>query len=127
MKSTPPRSGYAMLLVIAFLVLFLSLLSLAYSQMATALRAEAAHAQQVRRDEGSIHALARALALLETGFPPSDPYVCGVTINTSRGASSFTITFASEGANSWSVHSAPTGAIENPPPMPSTFAPQPGP
>ena len=77
---------------------------------------------QSRRDEGSIQALARGLALLETGFPPSDPYMGGVIINTSTGPRSFTVTFASEGGNNWSVLSTPTAANENPPTMPSTFA-----
>jgi hypothetical protein len=127
MKATATRPGYAMMLVLVFLMLFLSLLSLAYRQMGAALRAEAARARQARRDEGSIQALARGLALLETGFPASDPYVCAVIINTSAGANSFTVTFASEGGNNWSVHSAPTAPNENPSPMPSTFASQPAP
>ena len=46
-------------LVLVFLVLFLSVLSVAYCQMAAALRAETARSLQARRDEGSIHALAR--------------------------------------------------------------------
>ena len=118
-----PRFGYALMLVLVFLVLFLSVLSVAYCQMAAALRAETARSLQARRDEGSIHALARGLALLETGLPPSDPYVCGVMIDTSAGARSFTVSFASEGGTYWTVCSTPTAANETPPSMPSTFAP----
>jgi predicted small integral membrane protein len=123
MKKSASRTGYAMLLVVGFLVLFLSLLSLAYSQMAAAVRAQTARALQIRRDEGCVCALARGLALLETGSPPSDPYVCSVVINTSAGPRSFTVTFASEGVNSWSVSSVPTAPNAIPPPMPGTFAP----
>ena len=117
------RFGYAMMLVLVFLVLFLALWSLAYQQMAAALRADTARALQIRRDEGSIPALARGLALLETGYPPSNPYICGVIINTSAGPRSFTVTFASAGDSIWSVQSTPTAVNDNPPTMPSTFGP----
>ncbi len=123
MKMNRTQGGYAMMLVLVFIVLFLSLCSLAYRHSAAALRVESARSLQIQRDEGSIHALARALALLETGAPPSDPYVCGVTIDTSTGPRSFTVTFASEGTNNWSVRSAATEPNENPQPMPSSFAP----
>jgi hypothetical protein len=123
MQPRSPRGGYAMLLVVGFLVLFLALLSMAGSQLGAALRAQSARALQFQRDEGPLCALARGLALLETGLPPVSPYACGVTINTSTGPSSFTVTFTSTGTNSWSVNSAPTAANDNPPPMPSTFGP----
>ena len=123
MRQRSRRGGYAMLLVTGFLVLFLSLLSLAYSQLAAAIRIQTACALQSQRDQGSLPALARGLALLETGSPPSNPYVCAVTINTPTGPCSFTVTFASTGPNNWSVSSAPTAATDNPVPMPNTFAP----
>jgi hypothetical protein len=118
-----PRPGYALMLTLVFVVLFLALLGVAYRQMAAALRTESVRSQQVERDEGSVHALARGLTLLETGLPPSTPYVCGVTIQTSTGPRSFTVTFVSEGGTNWSVRSTPTLPGENPPPMPSTFGP----
>lgn len=123
MKLHRERAGYAMLLVLLFLVLMFSLMALAYGQLGAALRLETARAQQTQRDEGSLQALAKGLALLETGLPPTDPYVCGVVVTTSTGTSSFTVTFTSEGGNNWSVHSAPTVVSENPQPMPSSFAP----
>jgi hypothetical protein len=123
MKHHRERAGYAMLLVLLFLVLMFSLMAFAYGQLGAALRLETARAQQMQRDEGSIQALGKGLALLETGLPPTDPYVCGVAVNTSTGSSSFTVTFRSEGGNHWSVHSAPTTASENPQPMPVSFAP----
>ena len=64
MRPTSARSGYAMMLVLVFIVLFLALLGVAYRQTAAALRIESVRSLQIQRDEGSIHALARALALL---------------------------------------------------------------
>jgi hypothetical protein len=124
MKHKPNRAGYAMLLVLAFLVVFFSLLAMTYSQLASSLRVEAVRAKQLQREEGSLHALARGLALLETGYPSTDPYVCGVTIDTSTGSHSFTVTFASEGGGAWSLHSAPTAVGQNPEAMPLEFTSQ---
>jgi hypothetical protein len=121
MKREIKRPGYAMLLVLVFLILMTSLLALAYGQLASVLNNERVRAQQVQRDTGSTQAVASALALLETGFPPSSPYTCDVTINTSAGASSFTVIFTSQGANVWSVNSAPSVPGDGNPPMPSTF------
>jgi hypothetical protein len=110
-----------MLMVILFLVLMFSLLSLGYSQLGSALRAEAARAQQVQRDEGTIPVLAMALALLETGLPPVSPYVCGTSVTTSTGTFAFTVTFTSLGNNTWSVQSSPTAVGDSPQPMPNSF------
>lgn len=123
MRTKSARSGFAMMLVLVFIVLFLTMLGVACRRTAAALRIESVRALQVQRDEGSLHALARGLALLETGLPPSDPYACGVVIDTSEGARSFTVTFTSEGGNNWSVTSSPTGAGEAPPAMPVVFTP----
>jgi hypothetical protein len=117
------RRGYAILLVLVFVLLFLSLLGVVYRQATAALLIETAHAQQVQRDEVSVHAVARGVKLLETGLPPSNPYVCGGTIPTSTGPRSFTVTFTSLGGTNWSIHAAPTQASEAPPPMPSKFGP----
>lgn len=118
-----PRAGYAMLLVLAFILLFLALLGVAYRQLGAAVRIETTRVLQVQRDEGSLHALARGVALLETGLPPTSPYVGAVTITTTTGPVSYTVTFLSEGSTSWSVAVVPTAAAENPPALPTTFAP----
>jgi hypothetical protein len=120
---TSPRSGYAMVLVLVCMVLFFSLWSVAYRHTAAALRIEAVHALQTQRDEGSIQALAKGLALLETGQPATSPYVCGVTMRTSTGMRSYTVTFTSEGQNRWSVAATPTSPGDNPRPMPATLGP----
>lgn len=118
----PARRGYAMVLVLLFLVLFQALLGVAYREMAAALRIVSVQAIQAQRDEGSVHALARAMALLETGLPPANPYVCGATIETSAGPRSFRVTFTLEAGTTWSVRSAPASPDESLLPMPGTFA-----
>ncbi len=134
MRPTSSRSGYAMMLVLVFIVLFLSLFGVAFRQTAAALRIETVRELQILRDEGSLHALARALALLETGHPPYDPYVCGVTIatpsdprsqtNTPPFTTRFTVTFTSVvGTNNWDVRSFPTPQYQDPLLMPSSFLP----
>jgi hypothetical protein len=120
-----PRRGYAMLMALVFIALLLSLYSVAYRDLGAALRIETVRTLQRQRDEGSLQALARGLTLLETGLPPQDPYVCAVTLDTSSGERSFTVTFAWEGDNRWSVHAAPTQPLEYPEPMPVTFAQEP--
>jgi hypothetical protein len=117
------RNGYAILVIVLFLVLFLAFLGVAYRQTATALRIETVRSQQALRDQGSIPAAARGVALLETGFPPTSPYACGVTINAPGGPLSYAVTFTQEGTNAWAVSVAPATATEDLPLMPSTFGP----
>jgi hypothetical protein len=124
MKRKSDRGGYAMLLVLAFVTLFFSLLAVAYGQLVSSIRADTVRAQQLQRDEGSVHALARGLALLETGYPPSTPYACAVTIDTSTGSYSYTVTFTLDAPQSWSVTSAPTADGETPDAMPLVFTSQ---
>lgn len=116
------RRAFAMVLVLLFLVLFLALLGVAFRELAATIRTVSLQELQADRDEGSLHAVARAMALLETGLPPTSPYVCGATIDTATGSKSFRVTFTLEGGATWSVRSAPAGTDENLPPMPGTFA-----
>ena len=125
MKRPHARSGYAMMLVLVFIVLFLGLLGVALRQTAAALRIESVRAMQIQRDEGSLHALARGLALLETGVPPADPYICGIDISTSSGLRSYTVTFESEGGENWAVRSTASDAGDVLQPMPASFIPEP--
>ena len=122
MRTRPPRRGFAMVLVLVFIALLLTFYSVAYRHVAAALRVETARSLLGERDAGAVHALARGLALLETGLPPSDPYVCEATIGTPPDEVSFTVTFTSPGEGLWSVHAAPTQWPDNPPPMPASFA-----
>lgn len=116
-----------MVLVLAFVMLFVSLLGVVWRREASALRIASVRTLQSQRDEGCIKALARALRLLETGNPPSTPYICAATVDVMiNGVStprSYTITFTQESAGLWSVHSILTPAAEHPTPMPDDFGP----
>lgn len=125
MKRLNQRRGFAMMLVLVFIVLFMAMLGIACRQTASALRIETVRMAQIERDQGSVHAVARGLALLETGFPPTNPYSCAVEISTSIGLRSFTVTFASEVDGNWLVKSTPTLEGELLDPMPSMFLPPP--
>ncbi len=122
MRKRASTGGYALVLVLVFMVLLLSLSGLAFRHIGAALRIESIRAAQDIRDEGSVQALALAMALLGTGPPPSDPYECGVTIETAAGPRTFAITMLSEGESQWAVQSAPAQADAALLPMPETFA-----
>jgi hypothetical protein len=65
-RRRPRRHGYALVLVMVFVVLFTAVLGVAWRRVASALRVE--HISTVRSlsDEGSIQALAAAMKVLET-------------------------------------------------------------
>jgi len=123
MSDKPNRRGYAMMLVLVFIVMILSLYGLSFRYLTAVLRTETTRTLRTQRDEGAIQALAVGLELLETGFPPTDPYVCAVSLVAADTKRSFTVTFRSESDDTWSVRAAPTGPWENPQPTPNTFAP----
>lgn len=116
------RNGYAMLLVLAFAASFFSLLALTAGQLSSSILAETARANQLQRDEGSLQAVARGLALLETGYPATSPYFCGVTLNTTTGSHTYTVKFLREATTQWSVSATPTADGENPTAMPLVFS-----
>ena len=126
------RRGYAMVLVVLFVVLFLGLWGQAARQIGSMIRIEEARAHRVRRDAARLPieaALARALAALELGFPPSPLYTCGIT--TSDGAA-FAATFRQdpERPDEWIVSVEPTseGLLPPLPPLdPAQFAAAPPP
>ena len=62
----PDRRGYALMLVIVFVVLFSAILGVAWRRVASALRVE--HVSEMRRqcDSGSVQVLASAMKVLET-------------------------------------------------------------
>lgn len=122
-RKPPRRQGFALLLVLVFTMIFMLLVGVATRQVTSVLRVASIRAVQGRRDEGSIEALGRAMHLLETGLPPSSPYVCGATINTSGGPRSYTITFTQQADGTWTVRSDVQQPSETPTPMPDSFAP----
>jgi len=122
MTTKHPRRGFALVLVLIVIVLLASLTAVVYRTTASTLRMETIKTIQTDRD-GSLHAIARGIALLETGTPPTDPFIGAAIIQTVRGPRSFTVTFTSHGPDGWSLYAAPTASDENPPPLPQTFAP----
>ena len=121
MTTTKPRKGYAMVFVLVFIALILSLHSVAHRHISAALRLEGARTLRRQRDAGPTHALAKGLELLETGLPPRKQYVCATTIDTSQGPRSFTITYELQHGGNWSVQARPTSGTEVHPPMPLSF------
>src|SRR5688572_18958184 len=79
------RGGYAMLTVLVLITTLSSWYAIAYQRAAGALRQQRVQALQRSRDTGAVQALATTLALLETGFPPTTPYVAGVNLDTPTG------------------------------------------
>jgi hypothetical protein len=120
-KALSKRGGYALLIVLAFVLLFVLVLGVAYQQMQSALLVESVLLEEAQRDEGSVAAVARGVTLLETGLPPSDPYVCGVTIQTTTGPRDYVVTFTSNGSGAWTVEAAPEQPGQAPVPMPTAF------
>lgn len=72
-----PRRGYAMLIVLVFVILFTSMLGVAWRQIGSVLRTETVRVKQMNRDQGSLRAAAAALRMLElsksTDFPDPAP------------------------------------------------------
>jgi len=120
-QRTKRRRGYALVTVMIFLVLMLTLMGVARRHLASVLRVEQSRVQAEHRDEGLMHALAQAMQLLETGRPPSSPYVCSTIVTTSLGAESFRVIFNRSSPDHWTVRVTPTPTGQNPPPMPTTF------
>lgn len=117
------RRGYALMLVLTFIVLFLAMLGIAWRNASSALRIAAIRSTQEQRDHGSLQAVAKAVRLLETGLPPTTPYVCGVTIDAPLGPQAYTVTFTAETETNWSIYAIPTPSGETPIPMPNSFGP----
>lgn len=97
------------MLVLVFLLLLLSVMGTTFRQAGSVLRLEAARSNLVVRDQGSLRAAARALAMLENGPPPTDPYAVTLGVSTSAGPRSYRVTIASDpsGAGRWTVQVAP--------------------
>lgn len=118
-----PRSGYAMILVMVFVMLLLGLWSVAYRQLGSAVRLRAVGVQQLQRDEGCMQAAARGLALLETGTPATDPYTCVTTVYTSTGVHIYKVQFTLEGTSKWAIRANELPSGESYVSMPSSFSP----
>jgi hypothetical protein len=117
-----PRRAYAMILVLLFLVLFLAILGVAFCEVAAAIRIVSLQAIESDRDEGSLQAAALAVALLETGLPPTSPYVCVATIDTPAGPRALRVTWTLQTGTTWSICATPAAPDEVLTPMPGTLA-----
>ena len=82
--------GFILVAVSVMGLLMMAIWAVAYRSTADLIRVEALHVERDARDVSVTRALAAALALLETGEPPSDPYACLFTIT--EGAATYTCT-----------------------------------
>ncbi len=124
MNRRSTRDGYAMVLVVLFLVMFLGLWGLAGRQIGSMLRIEEARARRVRRDVERLaagEALAKAVTALEVGYPPTSSYICRVQ---GTDGSLFAVTFEQDPQqpDEWGLSISPTSETTLPPLDPAQFA-----
>lgn len=127
------RQGYALLLVMVFVVLFSAVLGIAWRQVASALRLEHVHELRKACDAGSIQVLAQAMQVLETRLVQtsqgvelagSSPVALNSTFSYAQqyGGSWYTVTFTctkSDGSQ-WDVSvTAPPNGSSTFPSLPS--------
>ncbi len=100
------RRGYAMMLVLAFLVLFLAMLGAAWRQAGSIVRIETLRSVQARRDGGAMLAAVKGIHYLEDTPSPSSPQVFIVD----GFSNTFTVTFTQDPDDPtlWTVKAAPT-------------------
>jgi hypothetical protein len=112
-----------MVLVMVFISLLLTVASVCFRDIASALRTEQAIQQLEWRDQGVLQAVAQATSLLESGVPPSSPFVGEIGIDTQAGIRNFTVTFTEVASGQWQIEAHPTLPTESPPTMPLSFLP----
>ena len=118
--SQAPR-GYALTVVLIFLILLFALWSTVYRSSASLLRIETNRVLQQTRDQGTMNAMAQALQLLQYSTPSdsSNPtrtlFTYGVTVSVpnttgSCTTASYTVQFSpapAQGASCWQVQVSP--------------------
>lgn len=114
------RRGYTMALVMVLLVGMLAILATTQRRLDGLLRVET---RLTRADLRSARtrALGRAIDLLYSGPPPSDPYICRTTIETPSGPKTFTVTFRRDGSKHYDLRVEPSDPSDSWPVMPSSF------
>jgi hypothetical protein len=103
----PARRGYALMLVMIFVILFLATLGVAWRQVKSVLRIETVRATQMRRDQGCLPAVVRAIHFLETTMPGSSPYVWNTTVD----GRAFTVTLTQQDPTDltiWTIEAVPS-------------------
>ena len=111
MRVRPRRRGYAMVAVVVFVLGFLGLWTVAARQISSMLRVEQARAKRIARDAAALasrQALAQALAALESGYPPANPYVCLVMAGGTEFAITYQINPDTEDPTDWLVSASTT-------------------
>lgn len=88
------RRGYTMLMVIVFLLVLLSLLGMAYRQMAATLRLEEARTRQLDVERGGLDLARTGLGMLEGEM--TEDYVDERTYQTSAGPKTYRLTLKHE-------------------------------
>jgi hypothetical protein len=112
MKTSTGRRGYALVMVLLFLTLFMGLWGIAGRQIGTMLRIEQARVRQANSDAVALpamSALAQGLAALEVGYPPSSPYV--VVVGNTGFTLAYTLVGSSDPTSTWSVQVAPNSSL----------------
>jgi hypothetical protein len=107
MKRRPSRrGGYALMLVIVFLVIFLALLGTAWRHVASVLRVETVRAIQTRRDQGCLLAVIKGMHYLEDTATPSSPQEFAID----GFSNTFTVTFEQDSGDPtiWTIKAVPT-------------------
>ncbi len=116
------RNGLAMLLVLAVILAVGTTSATAFRYLASSSRTEHFAAANDSFDEGARGVAARALSLLETGHPPSTPYVCITTASVNGETQYFRVTYTSDIFSEWQITVQPTQAGDSSILMPSSFA-----
>jgi Tfp pilus assembly protein PilX len=129
-RSQAPR-GYALTVVLIFLILLFALWSTVYRSSSSLLRIETNRVLQQTRDQGTMNAMAQAVQLLQYSTPsdPSNPsrtqftYGVTVTVPSTTGSctsASYTVQFSpvpAQGPYRWQVQVSP-GSYSVPLPNP---------
>ena len=71
MRAVPNRRGYALILVAAFSVLFVTFMGVVWRQMASTLYTFSTRSDQIQQDQGAMMVFAEAMRGLELGPPPA--------------------------------------------------------
>jgi hypothetical protein len=115
------RRGYALLAVLIFLAVSLSFVAVNQRRLDAVLRVERASLLADDFSDGPVRATGLALALLESGLPPTNPYECGVRLTTAAGDRCFSVQFTSAAPGTWSVHVTPVDDLTGLTPLPAAF------
>jgi hypothetical protein len=101
------RHGYALMLVMVFVVLFLAMLGVAWRQVASVLRVETVRQTQARRDRGCLQAVVNGIQHLDATPTIASGEVWSTTID----GRSFNVTFTQPEPTDttiWSVDAVPS-------------------